>query len=160
MMSHRVLVPVFLLLITTVYIGTAYTYDEDARNIPLSIAAVLVLLLFIELVMQTPGTIATVLRKLFTGSKDITMVSGEGTTPIRKEIEAFAWIVGFLILAIVLGFYIAIPIYVFSYLHFYAGKSVLISAIPAIVLDGLLYLLFHVMLGYEIFAGLIMGDYL
>ena len=158
-LSHRYVIPIVLLALTGIYAATALTYGPETRTMPLAIAGVLAALIIIDIVMQTQTGLGKLLRNMLAGSGDIPKLPDVGAASVRNEFAAFAWIIGFLVLSIVLGFYLAIPIYVFGYLRFHAGKSLIVSIIPAIAVMGLLYLLFQVMLGYGIFAGLIMGDF-
>ena len=58
------------------------------------------------------------------------------------------------------GFYPAIPVYVTAYLALYARKPLLASVATAAALTGLLYVMFELLLGYDVFGGLISGDFL
>jgi hypothetical protein len=131
------------------YVWTSYDYDPASRALPW-IAGVLAMVLALFDVLATisgppPGA-----------AKE----PAPAPPPARRELVAFAWIGAFLPLVIVLGFYAAIPLYLFCYLRLYARKNALGAALAAFGLAGFLYLVFGVFMGYEIFGGIVAGDYL
>ena len=78
----------------------------------------------------------------------------------RRRSPAISGSSGFTALAVLAGFYVAIPVYVVAYLRLYARRPLAISLLIALVLTTALYVLFAILLGYDIFEGLVFGGYM
>lgn len=161
-----VLPSLVLLVVASAYLATSLNYDADDRALPMGISALTVVLVVLDLLSRGEGKVARTLRRVLQGrSQQQPTVPGlEGQAglrhPLRKELAAFGWIFAFLGLALVFGFYVAIPIYVVSYLRVYAGKPLLWAAAVGLGLTALLYAMFELLLGYSVFGGIIAGDFL
>ena len=107
---------------------------------------------------------AMTLALIDVASKPRSTTARQGLEPAQaapsalQEVIVFGWIGAFLGLVVILGFYAAILLYVFCYLKIYASKGSVVSAVTAFCLAGFLYLVFEVLMGYEIFGGLIAGN--
>lgn len=151
---------IFLAVLAVIYLVTGLGYDPDTRAVPIVVTCVTLLLLALDALSQGRGRVARGLRRFFGGAAMVRPGEGGQPAPLAKEIAAFAWMAGFTVLAVIFGFYIAIPVYVFSYLRLYAGKPLLTSAAMALILTGMLYGTFELLLGYGIFEGLLFGGYM
>ena len=151
---------IVLFVVTAIYFATAFKYSPATREVPVAVAGVTMILLIVDMLSQGPGRVSKILRRAFGGGAARRPGDGGESAPVRQGVLALAWIVGFTALAVALGFYLAIPIYVFCYLHLYARKRLTASATIAIALTGILYVVFQLLLGYEIFRGLIFGGYM
>ena len=154
-----------LIAIALGYLVVSFEYDSRTRAMPLGVAALAIVLVTIDLLSHGDGSLARNLRRFLQGSGRPAPVpgldgqAGQQHPPVR-ELAAFAWILGFLGLVLLAGFYVAIPIYVASYLYFHAGKRGMRALGTAVALTVLLYTMFEVLLGYEVFGGLISGDFM
>lgn len=150
--------------IAIVYAWTSFDYSAGSQAIPLSVAGLALLLVLLDALSLGEGALARNLRRVLSGTAQAPVPGLDGLAgvqhPVGKEVAAFAWIIAFTALVIVFGFYIAIPVYVFAYLRFYAGKRAVVSALTAAGLVGFLYAIFELLLGYAIFGGLIAGDFM
>ncbi|MBF9033048.1 hypothetical protein HKCCE2091_02260 [Rhodobacterales bacterium HKCCE2091] len=154
-----------LLGVAAFYAWVSFDYSAQTRAIPLGVAGLAILLVLVDLASQGEGAVARRIRRVISGSGAPSPVPGlDGQAgqrhAARHELAAFGWIAGFLVLAIVTGFYIAIPLYVIAYLRIHGGKPILVAAATGLGLVAVLYGLFEILLGYEVFGGLITGDYL
>ncbi|WP_353476618.1 tripartite tricarboxylate transporter TctB family protein (plasmid) [Salipiger sp. H15] len=149
-----------LLALCAVYYATGASYGAATRAIPLAVCAVTILLLGLDLLSQGDGRLSVLLRRALGGARALRPGAGGHEAGVGREIAAFAWIAAFALLAVVLGFYISIPVYVIAYLRLHAGKPLATAALIGLVLTGVLYLLFAVLLGYDIFEGLVFGGYM
>ena len=134
-------------LLALVYVWASYEYAPGSRHLPWIAGALAATLALVD---------ATARLRKQPASGD----GAHGSAPQapHREAIALAWIGAFVPLVIALGFYGAIPLYVFCYLRLYAGKPGLISAATAFGVSGFLYLLFGVFMGYEIFGGVLAGQ--
>ena len=150
-MSRRRLVEVLPSLIVAVvaaaYVWQSYDYDLASQTLP-----------------WIAGVMAMTLALIDVASKPRSTTARQGLEPAQaapsalQEVIVFGWIGAFLGLVVILGFYAAILLYVFCYLKIYASKGSVVSAVTAFCLAGFLYLVFEVLMGYEIFGGLIAGN--
>jgi len=151
---------IVLLAITATFIITATSYDPQTRAMPMAVGILTTILLVLELLAQRDDRLGALLRSVFVGRSGLPGADDAGPVSVRREIGAAFWIVAFLILSILFGFYIAIPVYVFCYLTLYARKSLIRAGIAAVGIISLLYLMFQVLLHYPIFGGILFGDFM
>lgn len=156
----RYLPSVILLALTAIFILTALQYSPGSRRVPLAVAVVTVILLAIDMAGQGGGRVGAMIRRTFGGANAVRPGQDGEKGELAKEVAAIGWIVGFAAIAVVLGFYIAIPVYVIGYLTLYARRPLVVAALIAAVLTAILYVLFAVFLGYEIFVGLAFGGFM
>lgn len=149
-----------LIALCAIYYATGLGYGTATRKIPLAICAVTLVLLVLDLASQGEGSVARVLRRALGGARATRPGAGGLSTDPAREVAAFAWIVAFAAVAVVFGFYIAIPVYVIAYLVLHARKPLRIAAPIGLGLTAGLWLLFQGLLGYEIFEGLLFGGYM
>ncbi len=154
-----------LVVVAAIYLIASLGYNEQTRAMPLGVAALAILLMLLEMMSRGDGKVARNLRRVLQGSGSKPPVPGlDGQAGQRhspgKELAAFGWIFGLLAMALVAGFYVAIPIYVAGYLYFYAGKRPVAALGTAVALTGMLYGMFELLLGYGVFGGLIAGDFM
>lgn len=155
------ILPIVVIVIAVIIFATSYSYDAASATIPRGVAALAIVFSLVELEARRDTAAGRFLRRVFSDDAGSQTPGLEGTAgerhPPLRELAAFGWIFAFLVLVTIFGFYIAIPIYVFSYLRFYGRKSTWISVAVAAGLTGFLFVMFRLLLGYEIFAGLIAG---
>ena len=134
-------------VLAVAYVWISYDYVFGARAMPWIAGILAMILAIFDAVTRRPAAAAS-------GS------AGAQAASIAQELGMFAWMAGFLVLVVVLGFYAAIPFYLFCYLRLRAGKGGLVAAATGFGLAGFLYVVFELLMGYEIFGGLLAGDYL
>ena len=143
----EVLPSLVLAAVAAGYVSASYSYDTASRALP-----------------WIAGVMATTLAGIDVVSKRPRGVERQREDPVQipdapaQEVVVFGWIGGFLGLAVVLGFYASTPLYLFCYLKLYARKSSSVSAMTAFGVLAFLYVVFDVLMGYELFGGLIAGD--
>lgn len=158
--------PSLILLVLAIgYLIVSLDYRYSDRAMPFGIASVAILLLLLDLLSKGEGRVAITLRRVLQGRAQAKVVPGlDGQAgmrvELRRELAAFGWIFGFLLIVVFVGFYTAIPIYVFAFLWLHGRKSVLRAGLTALGLTTALYVMFELLLGYNVFGGLIAGGYL
>ncbi len=156
---------IVLMAIAVGYLLVSLEYNTNDRAMPLGVAALAIFLLLLDILSVGEGRIGRNVRRVLQGSASQKVVPGlDGQAGLRhhpmREVAAFGWILGFLVLSVIFGFYVGIPVYVFCYLRFYATKPVVNSALTAVCLTGALYVMFELLLGYSVFSGIVSGDFL
>jgi cytochrome b561 len=79
------------------------------------------------------------------------------TPEARRAWGILAWMVGFIVLVLLLGFPLAVPVFVLGYLVTSGRESWLLSAVLAAAAWGAFYLLFQRLLHFPFEDGLITG---
>ena len=139
-----------LLLLGLFGIGVSLTFDAyEATVLPLLLLSALVLLSAIQLT-----------RELRTGDKTQTAIEEKPPREAESRIEwrrlglPLGWVLGFTVGTYLLGFFIAIPLFVLSYLRMH-GRSWLIAIVFATVTTAAEYAIFEFGLRAHLWRGLI-----
>ncbi|WP_281689658.1 tripartite tricarboxylate transporter TctB family protein [Pseudonocardia thermophila] len=69
--------------------------------------------------------------------------------------QALGWVAGFFVLLQAVGLYLAAPVFSLAYLRFAARRTLIFSAIYAVVIAFALYAVFHLVLGVPVPVGLL-----
>lgn len=123
----------------------------ESMALPLGISSVIFILAAVE-----------VTRELRRRDKEEAAPEGKpgsgmkGKLDMRKLGVMFSWAAGFCLAIYLLGFYIAIPIFAFSYLK-WRRRSWLVAVIFAIALLAFSYAVFSIGLKVPLYEGLIFG---
>jgi len=143
----EVLPSLALVVVAVGYVWASYSYDTASRALPWIAGVTATMLAVIDVVLKCRGGVER--------QRDD---SAQVPHAPAQEAVVFGWIGGFLGLAVVLGFYASTPLFAFCYLKLYARKSSSVSAMTAFGVLAFLYVVFDVLMGYEMFGGLIAGD--
>jgi hypothetical protein len=157
-----VLPSLVLAAVAAAYVWVSYDYDAPSRGMPWIAGILAIALALLDVASRLQSDAARKLGGLWpgrgAGQSGDTESEAQAPHPPFRETLAFGWIAAFLGLVVVLGFYAAIPLYIFCYMKLYAKKGSLVSAVIAFGVAVFLYLVFDVLMGYEIFRGIIAGD--
>jgi len=148
---RRSLLPsVATLFFVVAYLVAGYmTLDETTRYVPLMTGAVTFILLVIDII-----------RVIVRGGAQSGswVVEGGGVNVPESRGREFAAVllvaagVGAIYL---LGFIVAIPLYLFASIAFLGQQSIRVAAIVALLTSLVIYLVFEVMLDYQLFRGML-----
>ena len=138
------IIAILLLSIAVGVLATAHTYSQSSGFFPKFIGWIFVMLTLVELLRQTMSLFAKKQKE-----------TKESTSNLAREITGFLWLAALLATLYLLGFLIATPAFIFSFLRISAGKSLreclLISGLGTV----LVYVVFVVLLEYRLFAGVL-----
>lgn len=133
----------FLMVIMAVALAIvfkAFTFEYSAvRTLPVLIGSIVFLLSLFALLRE--------LRSKKAGEED--------ETPLRNYWHTGAWIGGFSLMIFAIGFYIAIPLFIISYLKIY-GKGWLKGIIIAAITVPLLWVIFEKSLQVKLYRGFLL----
>jgi hypothetical protein len=146
-----------LLLLTIVYLITAYTYDADARAVPAGIAWVMLVLSTLDLVSRTRTGFGATLMHWLNPAGDADKLEGHKRYPLLKQINAILWIAGFAAAMVLIGILYAVPLYVFGALYFRGGRPLLLCVLVSAGATSMIWLLFAVVLRLELYPGVLFG---
>lgn len=142
---------IFLILIAVYFVVESLMYEPlQAKLLGLTIGPIVILLGLVQLAkeikLEGPETEAAAVEE--------EEEEEEAYIPLSRYLTLIGWVVGFLLLTYVLGFYISIPVFVFSYLLYTSAglkKAIMTAALTTLFI----YILFEVFLGRVIWEGII-----
>jgi hypothetical protein len=140
-LNAKVILAGIMLAIFAAMVGTSFTYPAKAAFVPLVIGIPGTLLCLIQLGVE--------LRHAQQG------LGKTSTRDVRREWVMYGWIVGFVVTVVLLGFMLAAPLTLYSYLRFNAKESRWLSAVIAAGGLALIYGVFEYTLQVELFEGLL-----
>ena len=140
--------------LSLVFLPWAYSYEPQGRMVPVLVGWLTLGLAGLDIVTQTNTRIGRVLAQMLSG-QPLDARSAAGDYRIRPQIVAILWLVGFFAGAIMVGFLITIPIYIFGFIRLQGRKPLLQSAIVAVSITAVMWIVFEGLLKYELFRGLI-----
>ena len=154
---------VLIAVIAMVGIVASFDYRAEARLIPLAICIPTLILGIIVLISERyPGLISgfdislTDLARRDSKVESRLKEAGERGSS-KRVLTAYAWMCGFFILILLVGFAIAVPLAAFLYLKFYWRTGWLKTLAVSIVLGGLIYGGFDLLMKVDLFEGILFG---
>jgi len=156
---------VFLGMLVLAMIVTALGYRAKARIIPLLIGSFTLLMIITTILSELSPKIK---QKFDIGlidfkkmesltKKDQSSTKLSGFELWKKILAAFGWTAGTLFAIYLGGFHIAITLFSIFFLRFHAGVRWLSSVVLTGILYGSVYLFFDVLLGVELYRGVLFG---
>jgi len=138
-------IAVLLFIIAGVATWTAYSYSRASGLFPIFTGWLFLALTGLEIAVQV--------RKPGHSGADIE--SGSTRRGMLVELGGPIWL-GFLLLVVyIAGFLVAIPLFLFLFLYLAAERTVIRSAVFAILATVLIYGVFAGLLEYRLFAGVL-----
>ena len=143
---------IFLILVAGYAALSASQWSFETGFFPLVIAIPLIVLTIVHLVLE-----------FFGGAEKANgpAVEAEFTTEVapevarRRAIETFSWIAGFILLVFLLGFPLAVPLFMISYLTIQSGTGWMQSIVLTAGAWGFFYFLFQRLLNLQFETGVI-----
>ena len=136
------------------FLAWAGTYDPGPRAVPVLVGWLALALAALDVVTQTDTRWGRLLAQLLSG-RALDAGVDEEDHPVGRQAVAILWLVGFVAGVIVLGFFVTIPIYVLAFMVVQGRKPVRQSALAAVAITGLMWVVFEWLLRYEVYKGLL-----
>ncbi|OUV74945.1 MAG: hypothetical protein CBC83_03365 [Flavobacteriales bacterium TMED123] len=150
-----------ILAFVVLFIVTSYQYKLTDRMFPLMVGYVAVPLLLIDLIALTDSKIGRKISVFFSAKtpEEVDKDADKTKRTMAEELKIFMWM-GTLVLGIYLiGFLPCTPIFVYCWMKFRGGYSVRQSAYLAIATITFVYVLFEILLQYELYPGIFLYWY-
>lgn len=136
---------------TLLVVISALTMENwKSKLLPLVLSGIILVLAAVELrrnILAGDATAAT--------TESTTDETGEGRESLRGYLLTGAWVVGFLLAVYLLGFIIAIPLFILPYMKLH-GSRWLSSIITTVLTSIFIYGLFEVLLNITLYRGLVL----
>jgi hypothetical protein len=140
-----------LALFVGLLVWSEYIPHPEGREFPVLVSSAAVVLCLLDVVAHTDTAIGRAVALILSGEA---ARSGRGAGHgLRAEAIAIAWIAGATALMVLVGFLVAIPIYVFCYMVVYARRSVSDGAIAALATTICIWAGFELLLSYDLYRG-------
>ena len=147
-------VALVMLVFAAAVLVTAYEYRGGSGLFPRFAGWLFVGLALMEVIMQARGLMKPAARGTDAGEEAETAAGRAG---VRREVNGFLWVAGFLLLVYLVGFMAAIPAYMFAFLFLSARRTLWQSAAFAAGATVFVYILFIQLLEYRLYAGILLG---
>lgn len=124
MRNGRILFCLFLIAVAAFAVWAAVGWTFKAKLFPLTVSIPLIVLAIVQLVMEVLG------KAELAGGPAVDLEFSADVPPEvarRRAIGAFLWVAGFILLVYLLGFPLAVPIFMFSYFSTQSRVGLLLS---------------------------------
>ncbi len=149
------------LAFVVLFIVTSYQYKLTDRMFPLMVGYVALPLLLMDLLALTDSKIGNKISVFFSAKtpEEVDKDADKTKRTMAEELKIFMWM-GTLVLGIYLiGFLPCTPIFVYCWMKYRGGYSVRQSAYLAIATITFVYVLFEILLQYELYPGIFLYWY-
>ncbi|MCK4932717.1 MAG: tripartite tricarboxylate transporter TctB family protein [Candidatus Aminicenantes bacterium] len=150
-----------ILLFVLFFIVTSFSYEHDARLIPLLVGfSTLVLVLAVLVNEIHPVSIIEKMNVDWT--KDLKV---QESSPKKKEKVAakklliiICWIFGFFLFIFLFGFPISIALFTFAFLKIEGKVSWAKALLTAVIVSAAVFVIFEWAMGFGLFEGVLFGE--
>ena len=152
-----------LLIFALVIIITSLSYDPRARMVPILVGLA-------TLIMGVPVVVNEIHPLRLLSKLDVSLMKefGQGAPSEQPKEQVsgkgllglIAWVVGFFVLIFLVGFHGGMLIFTLSFIKVRGRASWPKAIIAAVVLWGIIFLMFEVAMGFRLFKGLFFGEIL
>jgi hypothetical protein len=149
--------PVVILIVTLVYLATAYTYTPEARAFPATVAWASLVLACLDIVSRTKTPAGQTLVRWFNPAAASEKSNAHPSYPVSTQLIAIGWVVAFVALMLLAGILVAVPTLVFASMLLRGKFAWWLSALIAASVTGAIWFVFEQVLMLELYRGLLFG---
>jgi hypothetical protein len=146
--------PLVLMTISGILTIWSFQYGETARMLPSAVAGVTFILSVLDLVSRFGGRFAKFVRFSLGAGFDEPEMTHNPRWP--AEVKQILWMTAVVAAMALIGILPAIPLFVFFYMFISGRQSLISSLLTAIVLLAIVWVVFEILLGYELYRGLLL----
>ena len=143
---------IFLLLIMLLMVVLGSRYDAASKILPMASGIVATLIVAFLLLMSFSARISAWYQKF--EKRPVLTESALSVKEKKRELSVIAWFSGCTVAVYFLGFLVAIPLFLFSFLKFWAKESWLMSLVLAAAVPAIVYFTFVYILSVPLHTGL------
>lgn len=147
--------PVAMLAFSAVFLGWSYTYGERAQQMPVLVGWVMVILCMLDLVASSGTRVGDMVRAFFSGTFIGEKPGAATGQPLGRTLIAMIWPTAFVMLVGLFGYMPVIPVYAFLFVVAQGRKTVRQGIISAAVTTAFTYVVFELLLRYEVYKGIV-----
>ncbi len=138
---------IVLLALSAVLLWLSQDFGRSSGLFPRFIGSLFVALSLMEVIVQIARSVKQPDRS-FAVDPDL----------IKRPIMGLSWIVGFIVAVYLIGFVVAVPLFIFAFLRFSGRHSWALSTSISAGSLLFIYLIFILLLNYDLFPGILMPD--
>ena len=153
----RRIIPAFVgLAVAATFLVWSHAYDGRAHTIPMLIGWTAVVLALIDMVAQTETGVGRTLHEILSG-QPLDNSSTETDQSARSAVIPALWVASFVGVVAIIGFIAAIPIYTIAFMRLQGRMPWRKTAIGAIAITAVTWIVFEQLLRYKVFEGWVFG---
>lgn len=157
-LAGRFAPPLLALAISTAFLAWSYAYEGRSHTVPMLIGWTALALCLLDLAAQTDSRAGRVLHGILSGRPlDSSSAPGDDASRAARPAAACAWVAGFVALVAVIGFIAAVPAYTLAFMRLQGRMSWRRSALTAVVVAAVVWVVFEQLLSYQVFEGALFG---
>ena len=153
---ERMVPAVMAFAIAVIFLIWSHAYEGRAHVVPMLIGWSAVVLTLVDILAQTNTRTGLALRGLLSGrplDSSSPTIGGSTSAPI----VACLWTALFVGLVALIGFILAIPLYMLMFMRLQGRLAWHSSAIFSLVITAVIWVVFEQFLQYQIFEGMVFG---
>ncbi|MEE8516809.1 MAG: tripartite tricarboxylate transporter TctB family protein [Alphaproteobacteria bacterium] len=135
------------------FIFESYAYKPAIRVFPLLIGFSGVVLCILDIFSNTNTALGRIINTVF--GTELAKPDHHEPPKLIKELTIFAWMSGLVLGIYVFGFLVMTIVFVFAWMWIQGGRTIKSSLYTSIATFGFIYVLFSVILRYELFIGVV-----
>ncbi len=136
------------------FIFESYAYKPAIRLFPLLIGFTGVVLCIMDILSNTNTALGRIINAVF--GTELTKPDGhEAPRKLMKELAIFAWMSGLVLGIYIFGFLVMTIVFVFLWMWVQGGRPIMASFYTALATFAFNYVLFSVILRYELYVGVL-----
>lgn len=144
--------------ISAAFLVWSYAYDGRAHVVPMLIGWCAAALTLLDIYIQTDTRGARALRAILSGRPlDASELEEAGAVRASGPVRACLWPAAFVALVAAIGFVAAIPVYTLAFMRLQGGLPWRHSAIAAVAIATVTWIVFEQLLRYKVFEGALFG---
>ncbi len=145
---------IVVLAFMSYFIFESYAYKPAIRLFPLLVGFAGVALCILDIFSNTNTAFGRIINTVF--GTELTKPDGnEAPRKIAKELIIFAWMSGLVLGIYVVGFLVMTIVFVFLWMWVQGGRTIMSSLYTSVATFAFIYLLFSVILRYELYVGIL-----
>ena len=142
-----------ILAFTAVFLLVGYRYPPLARQFPVTVAWVMLVLAGLDIASRIDSPIGAALKNRL----DRGGAAREETASHWAQLAGGAWLAGFAVMLWLIGVLYAVPLYVFASLRLRGHRPWLRCLLVAAASTAIVWLLFSAALRIELYRGIVFG---
>lgn len=149
----RLIVPGIVLAAAIGYLIWAYAVEARARDFPVMVGWVFVLLALVDVAAHSNSALGRYLAAVLSGRPLDASPAEDSDHAPGNPIVAILWVAGFVGLSWIAGFLVSIPIYVFLFMRLQGRHGSAASLLAAAAMVGVVWGGFELLLRYDVYRG-------
>ena len=149
-------VSLLILALAVTFLVLSYELNGKGQMVPVLVGWIGVLLCTLDVIAHTGTGFGRRVAMVLSGTAHLE--AEEARPALKAETIAIAWMIGATVLVVLFGFLIAVPVYVFVYMVAHGRKKIVQSGLTALITTLFIWIVFEVLMEYEVYRGLLFED--